>query len=647
MDCDREVLPKEISLVLDTAESYLLNQVAAKANEIDSNSDTLFHALRGLGELGLLALRVPRRWGGKEVSEETFANFQELVARYSGALAFLQTQHQGAAGMLVASSNSSLQQEYLPRMGNGEVLVGVGFSQLRREGEPLTVAVPVPGGYQLDGIVPWVTGYGIFQDFIIAATLPDGRAVFAIAPFVETHQDFKQPQKHGEHGEQRGGSITFSTPAELAAMTSTNTVTATLTGYFLPQERVVSIKPAGWIYENDKNNVLRATFLATGCALAGLDIIESAARTKSLPFIANAFASFQQELSNCRAAIRKAQQHSSVELSEKLQLRAWAIDLATRIAHAAVTVSSGAANYKHHNAQRVYREALVFTVTGQTSAVMEATLKRLTNPQYKNNNNSCGAGETSAPEFRAGKMPTPQESKQESKNITYSQVIHLSHIINPDIPQWQGDPPVEFETVAQIEKDGYYLRRFSLGEHSATHINAPNSFYSFGVGIDQYPAESLLVPVVVISIREQARANPDYALTVADILAWEKQHGKISAGSVVLLYTGWQEKWFENKAFMNQDTQGGMHFPGFSRDATKFLLDERQIAGVGIDTHGVDSGQDTAFATNRLVLEKPRIVLENLTNLDRLPAKGAMVVIGILRLRGGSGSPVGAIALVP
>jgi kynurenine formamidase len=242
----------------------------------------------------------------------------------------------------------------------------------------------------------------------------------------------------------------------------------------------------------------------------------------------------------------------------------------------------------------------------------------------------------------AGKMPTPQNLK----NITYSRVIHLSHVIDTDIPHWQGDPPVEFETVAKLEKDGYYLRRFSLGEHSATHINAPIGFYNSGVAIDQYPAESLVLPAVVIDIREQVANNPDYALTVADILAWEEQHGEISTDNIVLLYTGWQEKWSDRTAFMNQDNQGSMHFPGFGSDATQFLLNKRQIAGVGIDTHGVDCGQDTTFATNRLVLEKPRIVLENLTNLDQLPPKGTTLAIGVLRLRGGSGSPAGVLALI-
>ncbi|MBH8552113.1 cyclase family protein [Nostocaceae cyanobacterium CENA357] len=231
--------------------------------------------------------------------------------------------------------------------------------------------------------------------------------------------------------------------------------------------------------------------------------------------------------------------------------------------------------------------------------------------------------------------------------ITYSRVIHLSHVIDSNIPQWPGDPSIEFTTIAKLPQDGYYLRRFSLGEHSATHINAPNSFHSSGVGIDQYSPQSLVVPGIVIDIRETTAINPDYALTIADVLAWEEQYGTISPRSVVLLNTGWQSKWWDENAFFNRDAQGIMHFPGFSGDATRFLLDERQIAGVGIDTHGVDPGKDNSFATNSLVLEEARIVLENLTNLDQLPAKGTTLIIGILRLRDGSGSPAAVLALVP
>jgi kynurenine formamidase len=241
----------------------------------------------------------------------------------------------------------------------------------------------------------------------------------------------------------------------------------------------------------------------------------------------------------------------------------------------------------------------------------------------------------------------PPHSQILPLTITIQKVIHLSHIIHPQIPRWPSDPLVEFETVAELEKDGYYLRRFSLGEHSATHMNAPNSFHLTGASIDQYPAESLIVPAVVIDICDQVVSNPDYAIALSDLIRWEQQNGQISFGSVVLLYTGWQSKWLDERAFLNPDPTGGLHFPGFGTEATQFLINERQIAGVGIDTHGVDGGIDTTLITNYLVLEQPRIVLENLTNLDQLPPVGTILVIGILRLLGGSGSPAAVLALVP
>ena len=359
--------------LLDLAESYLRESVAPLASEIDCDPEALRDALKGMGvsEAGrdsahcsLLALRVPKIWGGAEVNEETYRRFQQLVPRYSGALAFLQTQHQSAAEMLANSENESLKRQYLPYMSKGQVLVGVGFSQLRRKGDPLVKAIPVEGGYLLNGEVPWVTGFGFFQDFIVGAALPDGRAVYGMVPFVETFQE-------------AGGAIAFSEPMELGAIASTNTVTATLTHCFLPQERVVFIKPAGAIHENDKKNVLHHGFFALGCARAGLDILEATAKTKQLPFLKPAFDCLNEELTRCQTAMMQALPADSKTWEQRLQLRAWAINLALRCANAAVTVSSGAANYRYNAAQRVYREALVFTVSGQTTAVMEATLAQL------------------------------------------------------------------------------------------------------------------------------------------------------------------------------------------------------------------------------------------------------------------------------
>jgi kynurenine formamidase len=225
--------------------------------------------------------------------------------------------------------------------------------------------------------------------------------------------------------------------------------------------------------------------------------------------------------------------------------------------------------------------------------------------------------------------------------------VHLSHIIHPQIPLWPNDPAVEFVPVAEWTQAGYYLRRFSMGEHSATHVNAPKSFDPEGASIDRYAAESLVVPAIAINLCGPAAENPDYALTVADILAWEQQYGLIPADSVVLLYTGWQAKWSDAIAFFNIDASGQAHFPGFGAEATQFLLEQRQILGVGIDTHGVDPGIDLTFATNTQVLARSRLVLENLTNLDQIPPTGATLSIGILRLQNGSGSPAAVMALVP
>ena len=232
------------------------------------------------------------------------------------------------------------------------------------------------------------------------------------------------------------------------------------------------------------------------------------------------------------------------------------------------------------------------------------------------------------------------------KTINYRRIIDLTHKIDPDIPLWPGDPAVELETIADFSTSGYYLRRFSMGEHSGTHLNSPKSFYQDGIGIDDYSPESCILPAVVINIREKASQNPDSILTVSDIELWEKQYNIIPENSMILLYTGWQKKWHNPIDFLNIDTEGKLHFPGFGSEATQFLIEQRNIKGVGIDTHGVDPGFDHSFNTNKMILKNNGFVLENLTNLDQLPATGITLIIGILKLTGGSGSPVSVLALI-
>ncbi|MBT2338427.1 MULTISPECIES: cyclase family protein [Pseudomonas] len=231
-------------------------------------------------------------------------------------------------------------------------------------------------------------------------------------------------------------------------------------------------------------------------------------------------------------------------------------------------------------------------------------------------------------------------------SIHFNCIVNLSHLIRPGIALWPNDPPVVFRTEASLDKDGYHLRSFSMGEHSATHMNAPNSFDANAMGIDGYTPGSLVRPAVVVDLASRLQDNPDYVIDLQDIEYWERAHGLIPEGCVVLFHTGWQSRWQDRQRFFNEDAHG-LHFPGIGAATTQFLLEQRQIAGIGIDTHGVDPGQETTFASNRLVLQRGGIILECLNHLDQLPATGSTLVIGVLRLEAGSGSPASVLAFVP
>ena len=361
---------------LEVAVEYLQKEVAPKAQEIDRDTSALRTALKGLCDRDLMALKRPAAYGGPGVPEDDFRRFQEECSRASGALAFLQTQHQSGVGLIAKSDNDALKAEYLPKMGNGEKLVGIGFSQLRRGGPPIMKAEETQGGYVLNGHVPWVTGWDFYPEFIVGATLPDGMALFAIAPLQE---GLSAETAVGVIPQTQPSSIRISPVMRLAAMETANTVTVDFEGYFVPVERVVFIQPATWIKNNDQINIALQGHFAIGCAQAGLDILKANADKKGLPFLAEAYDSLAGELKNCREETKRAQAQANEETTqERLNVRAWAIDLAVRCAHAAVTSSSGAANSINHPAQRVYREALVFTVSAQTTEIMEATLRRIT-----------------------------------------------------------------------------------------------------------------------------------------------------------------------------------------------------------------------------------------------------------------------------
>lgn len=356
-------MPHEAEL-LEHAETILHERIAPHAQEIDGDPEALRHAFGLLVEHRLIGLRVTPEFGGRGLSERGFRRFQEGVARTSGSLAFLQTQHQSACSLISKSPNEDLRKRYLPRMVGGDRTqfagLGIGFSQLRRPGPPIMRATPADGGYVLTGEVPWITGLSFYDEFVIGATLPTGEALFAIVPFWE------------EAG------IKLSEPMRLCAMESALTVSGHFQEFFVPEDRVLYTRPIDWIARNDMINITLQGHFALGCAQAGIDIVRKAAEKKPFPFLTEAAASLERELSRCRQAAEEAQATGGEETTaERLQIRGWAIDLAVRCAHAGIAASSGAANALSHPAQRVYREALVYTVSAQTSDVMRATLDRL------------------------------------------------------------------------------------------------------------------------------------------------------------------------------------------------------------------------------------------------------------------------------
>jgi kynurenine formamidase len=218
---------------------------------------------------------------------------------------------------------------------------------------------------------------------------------------------------------------------------------------------------------------------------------------------------------------------------------------------------------------------------------------------------------------------------------------NLSHVNDPAItPIFPGDPPFILETAATIPADGFYMQYVHENEHTGTHWGAPGHFQEGGLLADQLDAEDLFLPAVRIDVRAQSARDPDYAITVDDLRAFERRYGPIPPESAVIAWTGWDRRW-GTPAYANLDADGVIHQPGFGPDAVRWLirggkLDRR--GSLGTDTFGADRGVDETFEASVLLFERHRISLENLANLAALPPTGAYILVGGPINKNGSGS---------
>jgi kynurenine formamidase len=238
--------------------------------------------------------------------------------------------------------------------------------------------------------------------------------------------------------------------------------------------------------------------------------------------------------------------------------------------------------------------------------------------------------------------------------VASAELVDLTHTFDETTLVWPTSDPMRLEKVADGMTEGgwYYASNVvHTTEHGGTHLDAPVHFAAGQTTADKVPLSRLVGDAVVIDVTAQASKDADYLIAVDDLRRWEATHGRIGRGSRVLLRTGWSSRWPDARAYLGTAVKGTagvaqLHFPGLHPDTATFLVKERAIGAVGIDTASMDRGQSTTFDTHRILAAAGVPGFENLTNLDRLPARGAVLFALPMKVGGGSGGPLRAVAVV-
>ncbi|MEW6155962.1 MAG: cyclase family protein [Verrucomicrobiota bacterium] len=235
------------------------------------------------------------------------------------------------------------------------------------------------------------------------------------------------------------------------------------------------------------------------------------------------------------------------------------------------------------------------------------------------------------------------------------QWIDLTHEFSTETIYW----PTASGFALEVEFHGvtpkgffYAANRYRASEHGGTHLDAPIHFAKERRTADKIPLEQLIGPAVVIDVSEKAASNPDYQIAVADIRSWESKNGRLPDGIILLFHTGFARYWPDAKRYLGTDEKGPeavekLHFPGLHPEAARWLVTERRLKAIGLDTASIDYGQSKLFESHRILFEKEIPAFENVAALEKLPPKGAYVVALPMKIKGGSGGPLRIVAWVP
>lgn len=203
-----------------------------------------------------------------------------------------------------------------------------------------------------------------------------------------------------------------------------------------------------------------------------------------------------------------------------------------------------------------------------------------------------------------------------------------------------------------ITPKGYYYssNRFSSPEHGGTHLDAPKHFFKNGKTIDKISLQQLIGNAILVDIQKKCRKDPDYRINIEDIIQWEKLNGTIPEKSIIIFRTGFEKYWPNRKKYLGTHERGAeaifkLHFPGLDSKAAQWLIQNRQIKAVGLDTASIDYGQSTLFETHRILSKNGIVIFENLTNLKKLPSKNFQIIALPMKIKNGTGGPLRIIAI--
>lgn len=255
----------------------------------------------------------------------------------------------------------------------------------------------------------------------------------------------------------------------------------------------------------------------------------------------------------------------------------------------------------------------------------------------------------------AGCAPVDSPEASNQSPFPMGQLIDLSHSFDSTTPYWPTAGGFELEVDFQGVTDGgywYEANTIRTAEHGGTHLDAPVHFAEGKHSTDEVPLENLIAPGVLVDVTAQAAADADYLVTVQDLESWEAGHGQIPDGHILLIRTGFAQFWPDRVRYMGTDAKGpdavaDLHFPGLAPEAAEWLVANRSIAALGLDTASIDHGQSTDFRTHQILFKENIPAFENVADMSALPETGFHVIALPMKITRGSGGPLRIVAVVP